>query len=82
MTRPPRYYAIRQARTKVIGSRTMWEHEAAYEVRVWGKEIGPAAVVLASTPGLAEAVRSYDQAVLVPLLATAAPKGSADYARA
>jgi hypothetical protein len=77
--RPPRFYAIRQARSKVIGSRAMLLAEAEREVRIWGREIGPARVVPAAglvlddraitASDLAHAIRYYDQAVLVPLLA-------------
>ena len=64
---PDRYYAIRQARTKVIGSRSMTEAEAAREVAAWAAGIGPARVV-AKTPAVARAVRTYDQAALTALL--------------
>jgi hypothetical protein len=63
-----RFYAVRQARTRVIGSRVMSEAEAGREVAAWLENVGPAAVVPA-TPELARAVRSYDQAALAPLLA-------------
>lgn len=62
-----RFYAVRQARTRVIGSRVMTLEEAEREVSVWRNEIGPAAVVPA-TRELASAVRTYDQAVLAPLV--------------
>lgn len=61
------FYAIRQARTRVIGSRSMTRAEADREVAVWAAEIGPARV-LPVTPDLAHAVRYYDQAILVPAL--------------
>lgn len=61
------FYAIRQARTRVIGSRAMTREQADREVAAWAAEIGPARV-LPVTPDLAAAVRTYDQAVLVPAL--------------
>jgi hypothetical protein len=61
------FYAIRQARTRVIGSRSMTRAEADREVAAWAAEIGPARVLPVS-PDLAAAVRSYDQAILVPAL--------------
>ena len=72
MTRPaaPKFYAIRQARTKVIGSRAMTQAEAEYEAKVWRGGIGPA-VAVPVTPELRRAVAAYDQEVLVPLLAGA-----------
>jgi hypothetical protein len=63
-----RFCAVRQARTRVIGSRLMTREEAEREVSVWRDEIGPA-VVADATDALMRAVRAYDQAVLAPLLA-------------
>lgn len=65
-----RFYAVRQARTKVIGSRTMTRGEAEREVAAWLEHIGPAAVVPA-TQQARTAVRTGDQAVLGKLLAGA-----------
>lgn len=57
------FYAIRQARTRVIGSRLMTRAEADREVAAWRAEIAPARTV-PYTRELARAVRVYDQAVL------------------
>jgi hypothetical protein len=62
-----RYYCIRQARSKVIGSRTMTLDEAGREAAVWRDEIGPAAVVVADDAAR-KAVRTEDQAALKALL--------------
>jgi hypothetical protein len=62
-----RYYCIRQARTKIIGSRTMTLDEAGREAAVWRDEIGPAAVVVADDAAR-KAVRTEDQAALAALL--------------
>lgn len=67
MTVPERFYAVSQARARVIGSRTMTRGEAEREVAAWREHIGPAAVVPAS-PGNRHAVRTEDQAVLAALL--------------
>jgi hypothetical protein len=64
---PGTFYVLRQARTRVIGSRVMTEAEANREAQVWAAEIGPA-VAVPATPALAQAVRFYDQDVLVPIL--------------
>jgi hypothetical protein len=61
------YYVIRQARTRVIGSRRMSLKDAEREVTAWTAEIGPA-VAVPATPELKRAVTAYDQAVLVPVL--------------
>jgi hypothetical protein len=66
VNRPPsegKFYAVRQARTKVIGSRLMSRAEAAEEVACWAENIGPARVV-PDSPVMRRAVRAYDQAVL------------------
>jgi hypothetical protein len=62
-----RYYCIRQARTKIIGSRTMTLDEAGREAAVWRDEIGPAAVIVADDAAR-KAVRTEDQATLAKLL--------------
>ena len=62
-----RFFAVRQARTRVIGSRIMTRAEAELEVTVWSAEIGPAKVVPV-TKELTHAVRVYDQAVLRTVL--------------
>lgn len=62
-----RFYAVRQARTKVIGSRTMTHGEAEREVSAWREHIGPA-VVVPATPANRSAVRTCDQAALTALL--------------
>jgi hypothetical protein len=62
-----KFYAVRQARTRVVGSRVMTYREAIEEVTVWRQEIGPAVVAPVSDE-LKRAVSSYDQAVLAPLL--------------
>lgn len=67
-TRQERFYAVRQARTKVIGSRTMTRGEAEREVAAWLEHIGPA-VVVPATPETRHAVRTEDQAALGKLLA-------------
>jgi hypothetical protein len=56
-----------QARSKVIGSRTMTLDEAGREAAVWRDEIGPAAVVVADDAAR-KAVRTEDQAALKALL--------------
>ena len=58
-----KFYAVRQARTRVVGSRVMTRKEAEWEVTVWSSEIGPAKVV-AWSEDLRRAVRAYDQDVL------------------
>jgi hypothetical protein len=67
MAATERFYAVRQARTKVIGSRTMTRGEAEREVAVWNEQIGPARVVPA-TEQARHAVRTENQAVLSALL--------------
>ena len=62
-----RYYCIRQARTKIIGSRTMTLDEAGREAAVWRDEIGPAVVVVADDAAR-KAVRTEDQAALAALM--------------
>lgn len=62
-----KFYAVRQARTKVIGSRVMSRKEAEWEVTVWSGEIGPAKVVPWSED-LRRAVRVYDQEALRAVL--------------
>ena len=62
------YYAVRQARTKVIGSRAMTRAEADREVALWRQEIA-AARVMPVTPELRRAVAAGDQAVLSRVLA-------------
>jgi hypothetical protein len=64
-----RFFAVRQARTKVIGSRSMTKGEADREVKAWREHIGPAVVVPADKPGVRHAIRTEDQAVLAQLLA-------------
>jgi hypothetical protein len=68
-TRKPatRYYCIRQARTTVVGSRTMTHDEAGREAAAWRDDIGPAAVVPA-TAEVRAAIRRKDQAALTALL--------------
>ena len=66
VNRPPsdgKFYAVRQARTKVIGSRLMSHAEALTEVNCWSENIGPAKAV-PDSPAMRRAVRTYDQAVL------------------
>lgn len=63
------YYAVRQARTKVVGSRAMTRAEADREVSLWRQEIAGARV-MPVTPELQRAVRAMDQAVLSRALAT------------
>jgi hypothetical protein len=58
-----KFYAIRQAATKVIGSRLMSQAEASREVAWWTAEIGPAKVV-PDSPAMRQAVRTYGQDVL------------------
>jgi hypothetical protein len=58
-----KFYAVRQALTRVVGSRIMTRAEAELEVTVWSAEIGPAKAVPV-TKDLAHAVRVYDQDVL------------------
>lgn len=65
--REVRYYCIRQARTKIIGSRTMTLDEAGREAAVWRDEIGPAVVVVADDAAR-KAVRTEDQAALAALM--------------
>jgi len=75
MTRPDMFYAVRQTRRpKLVGSRRMRLADAEREVRVWAREIGPAAVVPAS-PEAEAASRTYDQAVLGRLLSEYQTKG-------
>jgi hypothetical protein len=62
-----KFFAVRQARTRVIGSRVMTRAEAELEVTVWLREIGPAAVVPV-TDELTHAVRVYDQDMLRAVL--------------
>lgn len=62
------YYAIRQARTKVVGSRAMTRAEAEHEVSLWRQEIGGARV-MPYTAELRRAVAAMDQAVLSRVLA-------------
>jgi hypothetical protein len=62
-----RFYCIRQARTKIVGSRTMTADEAGREAAVWRDEIGPATVVVADAESR-RAVRTEDQAALAKLL--------------
>jgi hypothetical protein len=68
MTAPGVFYAIRQARTRVIGSELMTAAEADREVTCWRDHIGPARAVPA-TKAMRHAVRYYDQDILVPVLA-------------
>jgi hypothetical protein len=68
-----RFYVIRQARTRVIGSPVMTAVQARREYAAWTSPqsgVGPARIVPV-TPALRRAVRAYDQDVLVPLLAGA-----------
>jgi hypothetical protein len=62
-----RFYAVRQARTKVVGSRPMSRREADRETAVWRERIGPAAVVPVN-PTTRRAVLSEDQATLAAYL--------------
>jgi hypothetical protein len=62
-----RFYAVRQARSKVIGSRTMTRGEAEREVRAWRANIAHA-VVVPATPENRRAVRTGDQDALGALL--------------
>ena len=66
VNRPPsdgKFYAVRQARTKVIGSRLMSHAEANTEVAAWSEDIGPAKAV-PDSPAMRRAVRAYDQETL------------------
>lgn len=63
-----RFYAVRQGRSKVIGSRTMTRGEADREVAAWTEHIG-SAVTVPATPANRRAVHTEDQAVLTALLA-------------
>jgi hypothetical protein len=67
-----KFYAVRQARTRIIGSCVMTRKEAELEVAVWASEIGPAMLV-ADSPELRRAVRTYDQTVLGAALYPAKP---------
>jgi hypothetical protein len=62
-----KFYAVRQGRTRIIGSRLMSLAEASREVAMWTADVGPAAVV-PDSPAMRTAVRRYDQAVLRPAL--------------
>jgi hypothetical protein len=62
-----RFYAIRRARTKVVGSRTMTRGEADREVAAWRESIGPA-VVVPATHANRGAVHRDDQTALTALL--------------
>jgi hypothetical protein len=62
-----KFYAVRQGRTRVIGSRLMSQAEASREVAMWTADIGPAKAV-PDSPAMRRAARCYDQAVLVPAL--------------
>jgi hypothetical protein len=70
MSAAERFYAVRQGRSKVIGSRTMTRAEADREVAAWREHIGPA-VVVPATPGARHAVRTENQEALGALLAGA-----------
>ena len=59
-----KFYAVRQARTLVIGSRMMTRDEAAREVTAWRAEIGPACTVPV-TEQSTRAVNSGDQQALM-----------------
>jgi hypothetical protein len=63
----PKFYAVRQARTKVVGSRLMTRAEADREVSAWRANIGPA-VAVPDSPEVRRAVRVKDQAALTALL--------------
>lgn len=52
-TSGPRFYVIRQARSRVIGSRTMSRDEAGREAAAWRDEIGPAAICPGRSGGAA-----------------------------
>jgi hypothetical protein len=67
VTAPRVFYAIRQARTRIIGSPVYTRAEAEREAAAWAADIGPAVAVL-STPALAQAVRCYDQDALGEIL--------------
>jgi hypothetical protein len=67
-----KFYTIRQARTRIIGSPVQTRSEAEREAAVWAEEIGPA-VVVPATPELAHATRVYDQEVLGEILYPAVP---------
>lgn len=62
-----RYYCIRQARSKIIGSRVMTADEAGREAAAWRDDIGPAVVVPADAEAR-RAVRTEDQAALAALM--------------
>jgi hypothetical protein len=76
VNRPPsegKFYAVRQARTKIIGSQLMSRAEADEEVACWVEaEIGPA-VVAPDSPALRRAVKAYDQDALGEVLYPAVP---------
>lgn len=63
-----RFYAIRKAKTKIVGSRTMTRAEAEREVAAWRASIGPA-VVVPATHANRGAVHRDDQTALAALLA-------------
>jgi len=63
-----RFYAVRQARTKVIGSRNMSRGEAEREVAAWLEHIGPA-VMVPDSPAVRRAVHTGNQEALGALLA-------------
>ena len=65
--RTVKFIAIRQARTKVIGSRVMTRHEAEREVSVWRDEIGPACYVPAASD-VRSMVRRNDSEALSKIL--------------
>jgi hypothetical protein len=78
VNRPPsdgKFYAVRQASRKIIGSRLMSRAEADEEVACWAENIGPA-IAVPDSPAIREAVRAYDQEVLGEWLypAPATPK--------
>ena len=62
-----KYIVIRQARTKVIGSRVMTAYEAGKEVAAWRDEIGPACYVPA-TEDVRSMVRRDDSKALAEIL--------------
>ena len=62
-----KFICIRQAHTKVIGSRVMSQHEAGREVAAWRDEIGPACYVPA-TSEVRSMVRRDDTAALAEIL--------------
>jgi hypothetical protein len=61
------FYVVRQARTRVIGSRAMTRAAADREASAWRENIGPA-VVIPVTPEARRAVRTYDQPALTAYL--------------